>query len=171
MTRRRLGDAIVRALLGLAFVLVFAPGWTYDDGASPPLIAQGAAFPRAELVIVSEGGEHRFEVEVARTPAQRAQGLMFRTRIAPDAGMLFVFPSEGEVRMWMKNTLISLDMLFIAADGRITRIAPRTTPLSERTIASGGPVRAVLELAGGSTAALGIEPGDIVRSQALNVLR
>ncbi len=170
MTRRRPGKAVVRALYALAFLLLIPADGAFGGMASALRLAQSAAFPRAELVIASRGGEYRFDIEVARTPAQHAQGLMFRTRLAPDAGMLFVYPSEREVRMWMKNTLIPLDMLFIAGDGRISRIAPRTTPLSETIIASGGPVRAVLELAGGSAAALGIEPGDIVRSPALNAI-
>ena len=103
--------------------------------------------------------------------AQRANGLMFRTELAPDAGMLFVFDTVGPMTMWMKNTYISLDMLFVAADGRISRIARNTTPFSERMIASGGPVRAVLELRGGTASKLGIKPGDRVRSDALTTVR
>ncbi len=170
VTRRRRGGAVARALRALAVVLVLAPPSANGGTAASLLTAQGASFARSELVIESAGGAHRFVVEVAETPAQRAQGLMFRTGLEPDAGMLFVYPYEGEITMWMKNTLISLDMLFIAGDGRIIRIARRTTPLSEKTIASGGPARAVLELAGGGAAMLGIQPGDIVRSPALNLI-
>ncbi|MFQ5784459.1 MAG: DUF192 domain-containing protein [Alphaproteobacteria bacterium] len=135
-----------------------------------PRLAWDGEFPRAGLVIVTAGGERRFEVEIARTPETRARGLMYRTELARDAGMLFVYQSEGEVRMWMKNTFIPLDMLFIARDGRIHRIAARTTPLSERVIASEGPVQGVLELAGGSAERLGIEPGDRVVSEAFEDL-
>ena len=141
--------------------------------AAPALlaVAQTAGFPRAELVVETRTEELRLTVEVARTPAQRAQGLMFRTRLDPQTGMLFLFGSEGEVGMWMKNTLISLDMLFIGDDERVKRIVPRTTPLSEKTIRSGEPAVAVLELAAGSAARLGIRVGDRVRFRALAGVR
>ncbi len=132
-----------------------------------PAVAQTAGFPRAELVVETRTDELRLTVEVARTPAQRAQGLMFRTRLDPQSGMLFLFGSEGEVGMWMKNTLISLDMLFIGDDERVKRIVRRTTPLSEKTIRSGDPALAVLELAAGSAARLGIRVGDRVRFRDL----
>ncbi len=136
-------------------------------GPSARFVGAAVEFPRAELFIDTPRGAHRFEVEVARTNVKRARGLMFRTRLAPDAGMLFVYERHGPVVMWMKNTLISLDMLFIAADGRIVRIAANTTPLSEKMISSGSPVRAVLELPAGTAARLGIAPGGRVRSDAL----
>ena len=141
--------------------------------AAPALlaVAQTAGFPRAELVVETRTEELRLTVEVARTPAQRAQGLMFRTRLDPQTGMLFLFGSEGEVGMWMKNTLISLDMLFIGGDERVKRIVRRTTPLSEKAIGSGGPAIAVLELAAGSAARLGIRVGDRVRFRALAGVR
>ena len=132
--------------------------------------AQGArtsSFARAELFIDTAAGTHRFVVEVARTPAQRVRGLMFRTALAADAGMLFVMETEGEAAIWMKNTFVPLDILFIAADGRITRIAADTTPLSTRIISSAGPVRALLEVLAGTARRLGIEPGDRVRSATL----
>jgi hypothetical protein len=139
------------------------------EAGGPSAVRVGAAveFPRAELFIDTPSGAHRFEVEVARTNVKRARGLMFRTKLAADAGMLFVYERRGPVVMWMKNTLISLDMLFIAADGRIVRIAANTTPLSEKMISSGSPVRAVLELPAGTAARLGIAPGGRVRSDAL----
>ncbi len=132
--------------------------------------AQTAGFPRAELIVETRTDKLRLTVEVARTLAQRAQGLMFRTKLDPQSGMLFLFESEGEVAMWMKNTLISLDMLFIGRDERIKRIVPRTTPLSEKTIQSGEPAQAVLELAAGSAARLGISVGDRVRFRDLKTL-
>jgi hypothetical protein len=108
------------------------------------------------------GTVHKFSVEVARTDAERAQGLMFRRNMPPDRGMIFDFERDDEVSMWMRNTFIPLEMLFIKADGIVHRIAMRTEPLSERTIPSGGPVRSVLELNGGICEKLGIAPGDLV---------
>jgi hypothetical protein len=115
-----------------------------------------------ELVIETKTGSHRFSVELAQTAEERAEGLMFRRRLAADAGMLFVYPSDQTIHMWMKNTLIPLDMLFIAADGRITRVAERTVPGSTAVISSGAPARGVLEVNGGTAARLGIAAGDRV---------
>ena len=114
------------------------------------------------LWIVTESGRYAFTVEVAATVAERARGLMFRRRLAPDAGMLFDYGDEQQVAMWMKNTFIPLDMLFIAGDGRIVNFAERTVPQSLAPIASAGPVRAVLEVNAGTVARLRIRPGDRV---------
>jgi len=114
------------------------------------------------LEIVSKSGVHVFSVELAVTDAERARGLMFRRELPDGKGMLFDFGRDREVAMWMKNTLIPLDMLFITADGRILRIAERTEPMSARIIPSGGPVRAVLELIGGTAKKYGIAAGDRV---------
>ena len=119
-------------------------------------------FPTAELTIVSKTGPHRFKIEVAETPAQMEQGLMFRTSLAPDAGMLFTYPQPTVATMWMRNTLIPLDMLFVDAQGRIVNIHQRAVPQSLDVISAAAPVRAVIELNGGTTARLGIEPGDKV---------
>jgi uncharacterized protein len=118
----------------------------------------------SDLVIVGAGGAHAFKVELAVTDAEKAEGLMFRRELAADAGMLFdMGPGEHAATFWMKNTYIPLDMLFIRADGRIQNIAERTVPQSLDTVPSDGPVRAVLELNGGTAARLGIKPGDMVR--------
>jgi uncharacterized protein len=117
-------------------------------------------FDRGHLTIVASGGRFQFEVELAQTPAERARGLMFRESLADDHGMLFDFGHPQEVAMWMRNTLIPLDILFIRSDGSISRIARDAHPLSDRVMESGDPVRAVLELRGGLTAERGIEPGD-----------
>ena len=114
------------------------------------------------LSITTQSGTHRFMVEVADTPERRAVGLMHRPAMAADYGMLFDFKSDVQVAMWMRNTRIPLDMLFIARDGHIVNIAERAVPFSETTIPSKGPVRAVLELNGGTAARLGITPGDRV---------
>ncbi len=118
------------------------------------------AFETDRLTIVTGAGEHGFTVEIADTPARQAQGLMFRQSLAEDAGMLFIYPRAQPVSMWMKNTLIPLDMLFIREDGRIESIAQDAVPHDLTPIQSGGPVRAVLELPAGTTARLGVKPGD-----------
>jgi uncharacterized membrane protein (UPF0127 family) len=105
---------------------------------------------------------HQFRVEVARTAEEQAQGLMYRTSLPDDGGMLFPFDPPKPAGFWMKNTPLSLDMLFIRADGTIARIAPDTGPYSLQTVESGEPVAAVLELIGGRAAALGISEGDRV---------
>ena len=125
------------------------------------------AFEKSELAIENEAGKHRFAVEVARTADQLQQGLMFRPRMAPDAGMLFLYDPPQPVAMWMMNTLIPLDMLFIGADGRIVNIRERAVPGSTATIESAGPVRAVLELNGGTVARLKLKPGDRVRHKEI----
>lgn len=125
------------------------------------------SFERASLVVETlNGGRYTFAVEIARTPAQHAQGLMFREQMDSEAGMLFVNPEERPVAFWMKNTFIPLDMLFIRADGRILTIHPMATPHSTESIASAGPVKAVLEINGGLAARLGIRPGDRIRHPA-----
>jgi uncharacterized membrane protein (UPF0127 family) len=128
------------------------------------LLAAGPARSAAlhPLEIVSKTGVHVFAVEIADTDAERERGLMFRKSLPAGQGMLFDFKREQPVAVWMKNTLIPLDMIFIRGNGRILRIAENTKPLSERTIPSGGPVLAVLEVIGGTARELGIEPGDRV---------
>ena len=119
-------------------------------------------FPTSELTIISTTGPHQFKVELATTTAQMTQGLMFRTSLAPDAGMLFEYQQPTMATMWMRNTLIPLDMLFVDAQGRIVNIHERAVPQSLDVIAAAEPVRAVIELNGGTAARLGIEPGDQV---------
>jgi uncharacterized protein len=122
-----------------------------------------AGLDQVPLTITTAGGQsHRFIVEVARTPEEQARGLMERQSLAPDRGMLFPYQSPQPVAFWMKNTLIPLDMIFIAPGGRILRIEANTVPLSLEPVGSGEPVEAVLELAGGRSAELGIAAGDKV---------
>ena len=112
------------------------------------------------LTIHSASGEHRFTVEVAATPEQQETGLMFRTALAPDRGMIFPYSPPQDVAFWMKNTLIPLDMVFIREDGTIARIVT-ARPLDETTVSSGEPVATVLEIGGGRAAQLGIREGDL----------
>lgn len=122
------------------------------------------------VTITSDKSKHAFTVEVAESSAEQARGLMFRTDIGTDGGMLFYpYPSDGgpprEASFWMKDTPSPLDIIFIRADGTIARIAENTTPFSEVPVTSGEPVAAVLELRGGRTAELGIAEGDRVSWQ------
>ncbi len=123
---------------------------------------QARAADVGTLEIVSRNGVHVFAVESALTDEERARGLMFRREVPEGQGMLFDFKRDQEVSMWMENTYVSLDMIFIRADGRIARIAENTEPLSRRIISSGAPVRAVLEVVAGTARKLGLAPGDKV---------
>jgi uncharacterized membrane protein (UPF0127 family) len=125
--------------------------------------SQPSEMERVRLTIDTAGGTQRFTVEVARSDAEQARGLMFRTVVAKGTGMLFPMTPPREASFWMKNTLIPLDMIFIRPNGTIARIAERTTPESLALVDSGEPVSAVLELAGGAAAAQGIAAGDRVR--------
>jgi len=114
------------------------------------------------LEIVTRNGVQVFSVEMATTEEEKQTGLMYRKELADGKGMLFDFKPEQEVSMWMKNTYVSLDMIFIRADGRILRIAENTEPLSTKIISSKGPARAVLEVVAGTAQKYGIRPGDRV---------
>jgi hypothetical protein len=128
--------------------------------------SSGTALAQAlePLSIVAAGGKtHAFQVEIADSPAETERGLMNRRELGADRGMLFDFGEPRETGMWMKNTLIPLDMLFIDTDGTVLAIAENARPHSERIISPGFPVKAVLEINGGKAAALGIRPGDRVQ--------
>lgn len=144
---------VAYCLLVLVSLLVLTPGpaWA-EDGVFEP------------LTIVTKSGRHDFQVEVMRTEEEQARGMMYRRSLADDRGMLFQFPAEKVATFWMQNTYVSLDMIFIRADGRVHRIAERAEPLSTRTISSGAPVLAVLEVVAGTAKRLGIVPGDRVEN-------
>jgi uncharacterized membrane protein (UPF0127 family) len=114
------------------------------------------------LVIHSATGDHAFTVEVVDTPEGRQRGLMYRTSLAPDAGMLFDFQTSEAVSFWMMNTYIPLDMIFIRADGTIANIHVNAVPHDPTGIPSEGPVQFVLEIPGGRSVELGIKAGDKV---------
>jgi uncharacterized protein len=116
------------------------------------------------LEIVSKSGVHVFTVELAVSDEERQKGLMFRRSLPESQGMLFDFKADQDVSMWMRNTYVSLDMIFIRGDGRIRRIAENTQTESDRIIPSGGPVRAVLEVVAGTAKKFGIAAGDRVAS-------
>ncbi|MCR9070133.1 MAG: DUF192 domain-containing protein [Alphaproteobacteria bacterium] len=137
----------------LALVLLASESWA---GSLVPL-----------TVTTGTGEAHVFQVEIADTPEERGRGLMHRDELAADRGMLFVFPRRERITMWMRNTRIPLDMLFIGDDGRVEQIHERAVPYSEATIASRRRVRYVLELVGGTAERLGIGEGALVTSDAM----
>jgi uncharacterized membrane protein (UPF0127 family) len=147
---------IVRLLLLVA--LLFAGGSARAD-----LLV----FAKSQLTIATDGGARVFNVELATTENQREQGLMYRSTLAPDAGMLFVYDHPQQVAFWMKNTIIPLDMLFIGGDGHIVSIHERAVPFSEETIPSGADAQDVLEVNGGTVDRLGIKIGDLVTGPAM----
>jgi uncharacterized protein len=125
--------------------------------------------PKEKLIIVGQDGkQHPFNVEMALTEAQQETGEMFRTSVPDNGGMLFVWEVPQESQMWMKNTLVPLDMVFINPDGKIRTILENTTPQSLAVLDSGGPVKATLELAGGLTEKLNIRVGDTVKQRIFN---
>ena len=152
---------MTRVLLA-AFAL--APAAACQAATAPPAELQRspAGLEQAPLTIRSGGKSHRFTVEVARTIEEQSFGLMNRSSLAPDRGMIFPYDPPQPVAFWMKDTLIPLDIIFIAPGGTILSIAENTVPLSLENVPSGGPVEAVLELAGGRSAELGLKPGDRV---------
>ncbi|MEM9683641.1 MAG: DUF192 domain-containing protein [Pseudomonadota bacterium] len=122
--------------------------------------------PTERLTIRTAEATHAFDVEIAATPDQHRTGLMYRRQLPANAGMLFLYENGSRVTMWMQNTYIPLDMLFVGADGRITHIVERTVPHSTELIGSNGPVRGVLELNGGTASRLGIRVGDQIKHPA-----
>lgn len=144
---------LIAAVLSLSALPGCRPGNAADAQASSKTIP---------VTITSSGKMHRFSVEVARTEAEQARGLMFRTQIPVDGGMIFPMSPPRMASFWMKDCPVPEDMIFIRADGTIARIAQNTIPYSTDPISSGEPVAAVLELAGGRTSDLGISEGDRV---------
>ena len=147
-----------RLLLGVLLAAMAA------CGAVTPVEARHSKPLTQPLTVVDSAGKpHRFNVEFVDTDASRERGLMYRTALAPNAGMLFDFLTPQQTAFWMKNTYIRLDIIFIAPDGHILNIAKQATPLSEEELLSAGPVRGVLEIPGGRSDQLGIGPGDLVK--------
>lgn len=153
---------LLLALLLLPFAAAAQPGVNQPQ----PRLAE------EPLVIVTrDGTRHEFRVEMAVRPDDQMIGMMFRTSMQPNEGMLFDWGAPQESSMWMRNTLIPLDMVFITADGRIHRIHERATPLSLSTISSRGPVRATLELQGGTAERLNLRVGDRVEQRIFGTAR
>ncbi|HXP72746.1 MAG TPA: DUF192 domain-containing protein [Stellaceae bacterium] len=153
MTTRTIGVALSRR------VVLAGVGLIALSGAAR---AQLATFSKSKLVIETSKGKFPFDIELALTPPQMEQGLMFRRALAADAGMLFDYGNPQTIAMWMKNTLIPLDMIFIAKDGKVVDFRERAVPMSLDTIESKVPARAVLEVNAGTVARLGVQIGDTI---------
>jgi uncharacterized membrane protein (UPF0127 family) len=149
---------LIRAA-GLALALGLAACAQQEGQAA----SEEAVVHTEELTIETANGPVRFTVEIADTEEERARGLMFRESLGDDRGMLFDFDPPEPVSFWMRNTIVSLDIIFIGVDGRILNIADHTVPYSEAGIPSRGVARGVLEIRAGRAEALGIRPGDRVR--------
>ena len=133
-----------------------------EEDASATQVHPESGLKIVPLTVRTRNGEQRFAAELADTPDAQARGLMFRTELGPNEAMIFPFPAPRQASFWMRNTVIPLDIIFIGPDRRILNIAANTVPYSEERILSEGPASAVLELAGGRAAELGIAPGDRV---------
>ncbi|MFW2831044.1 DUF192 domain-containing protein [Sphingomonas sp. ID0503] len=144
-------------ILGGALLAACSAGQA-QPSSDPP----SAALRSARITIATATQSRAFNVELAVTPQEQARGLMYRTSLRPGHGMLFPFSPPRPASFWMKNTLIPLDLIFIRADGTIAQISPDATPQSLDLIECAEPVAAVLEIAGGEAARLGIAPGDRV---------
>lgn len=152
MNRKSRFGRLPKLVIGLltAAVLYFSP--------TAPALSAG----EEPLEIATKSGVRTFAVEMARTEEEKATGLMYRKELPDGRGMLFDFSPEQPISMWMKNTFVPLDMIFIRSDGRILRIAENTEPQSTKIIPSGGPAKAVLEVVAGTARRYGIAPGDQV---------
>ena len=143
---------MMKMLLRLCLVLTILP------------VLAGASGIREVVLIETASSQYRFEVEVADDMKERAEGLMYREQLADNAGMLFIYSKPQAVDFWMKNTPLSLDIVYVRADGTIARIAENATPMSEELLPSGEPIKAVLEVKGGTMRALGVAVGDRLRN-------
>ena len=160
---------MVIGLAGAALALAACSSQA-SDGAAASSGAPAAEAPRhpvsglpvIPLTVMHGGKRHGFRVEVAKTSAEQAKGLMFRTEMGPDEGMIFPMAPPRDASFWMRNTVIPLDIIFIGTDGRILNIAADAVPYSETPLPSAGLTSGVLELNGGRAAKLGLEPGDKV---------
>ncbi len=156
VARLRFGDRFLMPLMAALAVLVLC---------APP---EALAASVQALEIATKSGVQVFSVEMATTEEEKTTGLMYRKELPDGKGMLFDFSPEQQISMWMKNTYISLDMIFIRADGRILRIAENTEPLSTKIISSGGLAKGVLEVIAGTAQKYGIQPGDRVAHPLFN---
>jgi uncharacterized membrane protein (UPF0127 family) len=157
VARLRIGGRLVTSLAAASAVLVIL----YSN----PAVRAASVQP---LEIATKSGVQVFSVEMATTEEEKQTGLMHRKELPDGKGMLFDFSPEQQISMWMKNTYISLDMIFIRADGRILRIAENTEPLSTKIISSGGLAKGVLEVIAGTAQKYGIQPGDRVAHPLFN---
>ena len=163
-SRKTLNKLACLSFSGALFWFAFA-AVPIGPSAWRAVLAVDALGPRLELEkldIVTSSGTYAFSVEVMRSEPERERGLMFRRFLARDRGMLFDFKTERVVMMWMKNTYLPLDMIFIAPSGKVVAVAENAVPLSEKIISSGVPAIAVLEVHAGTVARIGLRIGDTV---------
>lgn len=149
--------ANLAALLSLSVFILAIGGFIATESIA------GGQMPREKLTIQSGDKTHIFDVEVARSPQDKSRGLMYRTEVPSGTGMLFPYEEPTEIQMWMRNTYVSLDMVFIRADGRVLRIAAYTEPMSDDIIGSHGVATGVLEIGAGEASRLGLKAGDLVQ--------
>jgi len=163
----KIGASVTRAFLVRPLWLVLLLSLSVSALSNPVTAQTPQSLPDSRLVIETKDGKVPFTVEVATTPKQREIGLMYRHSLAADRGMLFVYERSGPVAIWMRNTFIPLDILFLDDEGGIIHIQQRAVPQSLQTISAGASTRAVLELRGGSAARHGITRGDRVIHEAI----
>ena len=154
-------------LAAAALALTACSSRAADGAATPaattaPAVHPVSGLPVVDLAVTHAGKPHRFRVELAQTGAEQERGLMFRTTMGPDEGMIFPMAPPRLASFWMRNTVIPLDIIFVGTNGRILNIAAQAIPYDETPLNSAGPVKGVLELNGGRAAALGLRAGDVV---------
>lgn len=157
---------MIRQAAPAAAVLLAAAFAASALGTRPP--AELRDLPQSSVQLVTDSGSHRFKVWVAATEESQQRGLMFVRELPPQHGLLFLFPEPRHTSFWMKDTLLALDIIFIAADGRVARIVAGAQPLSLEPMDSGTPVKAALEVVAGTAARIGLKPGDRVRHPAFS---
>jgi uncharacterized membrane protein (UPF0127 family) len=162
LTRGYAGQALFAIGLALAACSPKADGAAAKPAAGAPTLHPVSGLPVVPLTVIYGTQRHAFRVEVARSGPDQAKGLMFRTSMGADEGMVFPMDPPRPASFWMKNTVIPLDIVFVGVDHKILNIAANATPYSEEPLPSAGKVSGVLELNGGRAAALGIGPGDRV---------
>lgn len=151
------------AILGCcAALLACSPGAAGNAPTAQTAVHAESGLPVIPLTVTTGQTRHSFRVEVAKTSEEQARGLMFRTAMGPDEGMIFPMNPPRTASFWMHNTVIPLDIIFVGTDGRILNIAANAVPYDERPLPSAGVVKGVLELNGGRAAQLGIGPGSLV---------
>ncbi|NNF76935.1 MAG: DUF192 domain-containing protein [Rhizobiales bacterium] len=128
-----------------------------------PAVSKASDMPRGTVTIETSSGQHKFTVERAETQEHQSRGLMHRRHMKADHGMLFTWPNERNVSMWMANTILPLDMVFIKKNGKVHRVHKNTIPFSQTIIEAGAPVLRVLELNAGTADKIGLKPGDTVQ--------
>lgn len=167
---RRLCNCAAATLIALV-VMALSPlpkiAAAQENGAAAGTLSETPVPTHLVEIETADGRLLRFEVELARTRQEQARGLMFREQMAANAGMLFIFSNERDRAFWMRNTLISLDILYFDAEGRFVSVAANARPLDETSLPSDGPAQYVLEINGGFAAMLGIGAGSTLRSDAL----